>query len=233
MTRDFAKLAPLPLFTFATGYKKRNTFYMRTNYLGLRYLAASATLLCLSVNIHQTEAKPTREKSQFLVSISKVAVTSDADKPPPTLRSDVRRVLANALKEHPRFLTALPKDAPDPHKQPSEHQKYLKKRGIRAYQVRVEIIRFAEKIIQTETSNRLSVQVQLRLLGVTVPQQSFGFAGTGSATAIIEVRRKVYKRDHDSGLADATSTAIHNALKTSLKKLDDSRRTKKKRRRRK
>ena len=117
------------------------------------FIAIGALLLGITTHAGGVHAKPKQRKLQFLLSIAHVTPPPKGDKAPATLAATVKRDLVSALKAHPRFLTALPSDAPNPEKQPGDFQAYLKKHRIRAYRVRVEITQFATELSQTETAN--------------------------------------------------------------------------------
>lgn len=172
-----------------------------------------------------------KEKVEYVYQISKVSAAKGVKAPTGEVAEGLRAGIARA----PTIVHTLPADAPDPNKQPKKFKRYLKKRGMKAYKVNLEVTAYerAVETIDERGHKRLAVRISLRLFGETVPDRVMAFAGDGSATVKIEVGKKVRKRDDEVANHDAIEVAIDQAIGESLRKLDMPPPSKRKRRRRK
>jgi hypothetical protein len=172
-----------------------------------------------------------KERVQFIYQVAKVA-SADGVKAP---TGQVAKGLASGITRAARIAGELPADAPDPKKHPQRFKKYLKKKGLRAYRVNLEIIEYQQSVEEHDERGhkRISVRIEVRLFGETVPDRVMAFAGKGSATVKLDVGKKVRPRDAEVANHDAIEVAIDQAIAESLRKLSMPPPSKRKRRRKK
>jgi hypothetical protein len=136
----------------------------------------------------------------------------------PKLSAEVQKQLAN----HPQLVAQLPEGAPDPKADANKYRKYLTKRGLAgAYQVSVELTSASEEVEQLDgrKGQRLVVRLGVHMFGETVPGQTIGFTGDGSASVRQEVGKTVRPRDQEFTWQGAVEIAVTDAIETSLAKL--------------
>lgn len=170
-------------------------------------------------------------KVEYVYQISKVSAAKGVKAP----TAQVAKGLEEGIERAPAITGELPEGAPDPDKSPEKFKRYLKKRGMKAYKVNLEVTSYERSIevLDKKGHKRLAVRISLRLFGETVPDRVMAFAGTGSATVKLDVGRKVRARDDEVANHDAIEVAIDQAIGESLRKLEmppPSKRKKKRRR---
>jgi hypothetical protein len=170
-----------------------------------------------------TAAAAPKSKSIFL--IDRVLL---AEGLPQRLEAPVRAHIATLVAEQPELLSEMPADAPDPAKDAAAFEKYLKKKSLRAFRVRVEVSRFKSQSETKDGKNWLWIDVGLRLFGETIPGQSFGFTGDGAASIKIEVGPTVRPRDQEYAESEALKEAMGKAMNTAIQSLKAKPKTPKK-----
>ncbi len=176
---------------------------MRTSILALLLLAMSAP----------ASAGP-KERSIFLV--DRVLLAQGM---PERLDPVVRKQVAALVAQREELMAEAPSDAPDPGKDPAGFAKYLKKKNLKAFRVRVEFSRYKSVNEKKDGKNWLWVDVGLRLFGETVPGQSFGFTGDGAASIKTEVGPDVRPKDVEYAESEALSEALSQAMNTAIAQL--------------
>ncbi len=169
----------------------------------------------------EADAKP---KPKYIYLVSEVKSADSVTGSPIT---EIRAGLDKGLAKTPEISAALPKGAPDPVKQPKEFKRFLKRKKLRAFRVNVEITSYEQRTEKLERGNRVSVHVDLRLFGETLPERVMAFAGQGSATVKLDVGKRVRDADRKAANGEAIEVAIKEALAESLKKLGAPKRKKK------
>jgi hypothetical protein len=169
------------------------------------------------------EARKTKARKKYFFEVT--SVTSKTTLPDhlekqilPKLSAEVQKQLAN----HPQLVAQLPEGAPDPKADANKYRKYLTKRGLAgAYQVSVELTSASEEVEQLDgrKGQRLVVRLGVHMFGETVPGQTIGFTGDGSASVRQEVGKTVRPRDQEFTWQGAVEIAVTDAIETSLAKL--------------
>lgn len=162
-----------------------------------------------------------KAQKRFFFQISEVA--SKATLSPELEKLVLPRLTAEVAKQvaaHPRLVAELP-GAPDPRSDAPAYRKFLTKRGLAgAYLVRVELTSASEEVEQLEgRGQRLVVRMSVHLFGETVPGQTMGFTGDGSASIRQEIGKKLRPRDQEYTWQSAVELAVTDALETSLTEL--------------
>ena len=190
--------------------------------------AAVVGVAALALMTTSAEAK---EKVEYIYQIRKVSSATGVKAPV----DQVTKGLRAGIDRAPAITDSVPAGAPDPEKQPARFKRYLKKRGMKAYQVNLEVTSYERTVeaIDDRGHKRLTVRIALRLFGETVPDRVMAFAGDGTATVKLEVGKKVRPRDDEVANHDAIEVAIDQAIGESLRKLEAASKRKRKKRRRK
>jgi hypothetical protein len=137
-----------------------------------------------------------------------------------TIGGTVASALSRDLKtSRTEIVVELPKDAPDPAKQPARFTKYLKKRGLAGYRLGVEITAYEQTIEKAEKGKLVSTTVSVRVFGDTLPRRKIGFFGTGRASIKMEVGNKPRKRDLSYADKEVAELAIRDGVDAALTKL--------------
>jgi len=182
----------------------------------LRVLALLALVLGVPAVGNSTADAAPKKKYHFKLAAvtAKPEVAADvAGQATPRLEAMIKKTFGT----HAQLVAALD-GAPDPKGQPHQYRKFLAKKGVAgAYLVTVELTEAEIEIEPMESkpnSQRIVVRVGLHLLGETIPGQTMGFTGDGSATIKLEVGKKIRDRDREYAWDSATEAAIAEALTT-------------------
>ncbi len=169
-------------------------------------------------------AAGSKSKSKKKYFFEVTSVTSKTTLPPalekiilPKLEAEVKKQLVG----HAQLVAALP-DAPDPKADATKYRRYLTKKGISgAYQVSVELTSASEEVEQLEgrSGQRLVVRLGVHMFGETVPGQTIGFTGDGSASIRQEIGKTLRPRDQEFTWQGAVELAVTDAIDTSLARL--------------
>jgi hypothetical protein len=172
-----------------------------------------------------------KERVDYVYQIAKVSSAKGIKAP----MGNVSKGLRGGVERSKRIAAELPEKAPDPRKQPERFKKYLKKKGLKAYRVNLEVTDYEERVeaIDERGGKRIAVRISLRIFGETIPDRVMAFAGHGAATVKLEVGRTVRDRDREVANHDAIEVAVDQAVAESLRKLDMPPPSKRKRRRKK
>lgn len=179
-------------------------------------LALAATTAAVLAVAPPARAEP-RPKYYFAVEAIDLA-----DGIPAALRERVRAELDAELSRHPEVVTALPAGAPDPAAAPKKFKRYMKRRKLSAYRVKVDVTEYSravEPMPEGRRGKRLKVSVALRLFGETIPDRTMGFTGAGSAAVALEVGKRVRPRDEQEAHRAAVEPAVGDAVAEALAKL--------------
>lgn len=190
--------------------------------------AAAIGLVVLLIGAGHAEAK---DKVEYVYRVTKVSAAKGVKAPV----KDVGKGLAAGIVKAARIAPELPEAAPDPDKQPKKFKRYIKKRGMKAYKVSLEVVSYEREIetVDRRGHKRLSVRISVRLFGETIPDRVMAFAGKGSATVKLDVGKTIRARDDQVANHDAIEVAVEQAIGESLRKLDMPPPSKRKKRRRK
>lgn len=156
-----------------------------------------------------------------------------AEDVPAEIQKLVRTRLTKAIKDHARLVEALPPDAPDPKADPKAFARYIKKNKIRPFRVNVEVTEYSHEVEEMPAGRRgqrLTVEIALRTFGETMPKRVMAFSGEGSATIKVEIGKKLRTRDSKYANREAVQLAVADALRISLKRLEEKPKKKKKKR---
>ncbi len=140
---------------------------------------------------------------------------------PDTVKTAVATQLAERIAANPELLAAL-EGAPDPDKEPKKFKRYLKRKRLRAFQVNLEVTAYRQELEPMPAPRKgqyLTVSIDLRAFGETMPDRVMAFTGNGSATVKLEIGRKQRARDAEAANHDAIQMAIDKALAESIVKL--------------
>jgi len=176
--------------------------------------AAAAALLAIAL---PAQAKP---KEKYYFEIAEVSAGDKAEDATAVLPL-VKATLAELIGKHERLLAALDPAAPDPKADPKKFKLYLKKKGLRAFRVNLEVVDYEQTLEQGPNGGRLSVYFELRTFGETIPDRVMAFSGGGSAQIKIDIGKKLREKDTEYANHEAASLAIGEALERSIKKLDE------------
>lgn len=179
-------------------------------------LAVPLALVVLAALTAPADAKKTQK---YYFELTRVDLVEGI---PDKVRDRVRTVMLAELGQHESIITELPAGAPDPEANPKKFKVYLKKRGIRAFKVNVEVTEYSREVKDMEdgsTDKRLKVSIALRTFGETIPDRVMAFAGQGSAAIQLEVGKKVRDRDDEVAHKEAFEPAVSDAVAESLRKL--------------
>lgn len=181
-----------------------------------RWLALLAGLLLLAVPQAADAGK--KKKERYYFQVAKVALGKGI---PPEIAEMVRTQLAERIEAHAELLHQL-EGAPDPDKQPKKYKKWLARHKLRAFKVNVEVTDYRHELEQLpppRRGQRLTVSVELRTFGETIPDRVMAFSGEGSATVKLDIGKRLRKRDSEVGNHDAIELSIDKALAESIRKL--------------
>jgi hypothetical protein len=188
----------------------------------IRFTSACASLVALVGLLAPglAQAKP-RETYVFLIS----RVELGKEVPAEVEEQAATRVNA-AIAAHDQLEAALAAGAPDPEAEPKKFKSYLKARRQRAFKVNVEVTVYSMAVEQAsagrgKTGQYLTVRVELRLFGETVPDRVMAFTGDGSATVKLEVGKNVRPRDREEASSAALDQAVAGAIEQSLRRLSE------------
>jgi hypothetical protein len=167
-----------------------------------------------------SSASAGKKKKNFLFDVTAIKLTDDT---PENIEKLLNKQLAKSIKANERLMAALEEGAPDPATEPKKFKKYLKKNNLGAFDVHVEVLAYEhslEKLPEPRTGQMLTVRIQIRMYGITVPGDVLAFSGEGSATVKLELGKRLRKRDSQVANHDAIELAVDGAIADSIKKLD-------------
>ncbi len=182
-------------------------------------LAALSALLVGALALAAGPSQAIKPKIRYVFRLAHFEL---AEGIPPAVADQVRAALVKEIGEHSEIVTTLPEGAPDPKTEPKKFKRYIDKRKLRAFDVRVEVVgyeRALEAMPEGRSGQRLKVSIQLRMFGETIPDRSMAFAGGGSATVKIDIGKKVRDRDDEVAHEEAFGIACGDAVEESLVKL--------------
>ena len=180
----------------------------------LSLAAAAATLLAAA---QPAAAKP---KEKYYFEVAELAAGENAADAKPVLAL-VRELLAAGIAKNPQLVAALDPTAPDPKADPAKFKAYLKKKKLRAFRVNLEVTDYDHVIEQGPNGQRLSVYIELRTFGETIPDRIMAFSGSGGANVKIDIGKKLRDKDTEYANREAITLAIDEALQRSIKKLQE------------
>jgi hypothetical protein len=182
-----------------------------------RWLALLAGLLLLALP-QAADAGKKKKAERYYFEVAKVTL---AEGIPAEVATMVATQLAERIEAHAELLHQL-EGAPDPDKQPKKYKKWLARRKLRAFKVNVEVTDYRHELEQLPAprrGQRLTVSVELRTFGETIPGRVMAFSGEGSATVKLDIGKRLRKRDSEVGNHDAIELSIDKALAESIRKL--------------
>ncbi len=197
------------------------------------FLWTMAAAVTLAVAAPAPAAAKSKKAEKYLFSAAKVTLVEGIAA---EIEAQVREQLVKAISKHADLLTELPADAPNPKTNPKKYQKYLAARGLRAFNVNLEVTLYThelEPMPAPRQGQRLKVSITLRTFGETIPGRVMAFSGEGSSTIILEIGKRLRKRDSEVANHDSIELAIDEALQSSIKKLREPPPTKAKKKRKK
>jgi hypothetical protein len=178
-------------------------------------LAAAAALLLVAGG--PAAAKP---KEKYYFEIAELKAAEKAKDAEPHL-AVIKEVLAAGIAKNPQLVAALDATAPDPKADPVKFKAWLKKKKLRAFRVNLEIVDYDQVLEQGPNGQRLSVYIELRTFGETIPDRIMAFSGGGSAQVKIDIGKKLRAADTEYANREAATLAIAEALERSIKKLQE------------
>jgi hypothetical protein len=181
--------------------------------MGILRIAAAL----LVVTAGTAAAKP-KEKYYFEIAELKAA---DNAKDAEQHMAVIKAVLAEGIAKNPQLVATLPVTAPDPKVDPVKFKAWLKKNKLRAFRVNLEIVDYDQKLEQGPNGQRLSVYIELRTFGETIPDRIMAFSGGGSAQVKVDIGKKLRPADTEYANREAATLAIAEALERSIKKLQE------------
>lgn len=184
-----------------------------------RTLTASLAAVAVAALIVGT-ASAGKKKKNYVFDITAIKLTDDT---PADIEKLLSKQLSRSIKANERLIAALDEDAPDPSAEPEKFKKYLKRKNLEAFDVHVEVLSYEhslEKMPEPRTGQMLTVRIQIRMYGITIPGNVLAFSGEGSATVKLELGKRLRKRDSDVANHDAIELAVEGAVVDSIKKLD-------------
>jgi hypothetical protein len=181
----------------------------------LATLGAAAAFLGLTAG--PAAAKP-KEKYYFEIAELKAADKAKDAEPHMAL---IKEVLAAGIAKNPQLVATLDATAPDPKAEPVKFKAWLKKKKLRAFRVNLEITDYDVNVEAGPNGQRLSVYIELRTFGETIPDRIMAFSGGGSAQVKIDIGKKLRPADTEYANREAATLAIAEALERSIKKLQE------------
>jgi hypothetical protein len=185
------------------GVDMRRTTYMLAGLLACACLAGAA------------QAKPKGKNPKYYMVFRE---TLEAPGLSTGVKDKVKPLLIEALRQFPEFVLELP-DAPQ---DPTELEKYLKKKGLKGYEINIRLTKFKKELKPAKPGERhkmLSVTVAATIFGTSFPAKSFAVGGDGESTVEIPVRVETPK-DVDAAKLDALKDAIQQAVPKTLQSLE-------------
>ncbi len=180
---------------------------------------ALAVGLALVLGHASPAAAKSRKNEKYWFSVFQVSLVEGI---PAELTEQVRAALVAAIEKHETLLSSLPDGAPDPAKEPAAFKRYLKRKNLRAFKVNLEVTQYSQSVEPMpppRRGQRLKVSIALRTFGETIPDRVMAFSGEGGSTVMLEIGKKLRKRDSEVANHDAIELAIDEALERSIKKL--------------
>jgi hypothetical protein len=180
----------------------------------MRRIAALAGvfLLCVAVGLPAQAAK---KKPRYFVIFRE---TLESPGLTTGLKDKVKPLLIEALRTYPEFVLELP-DAPQ---NPEELEKYLKKNGLKGYELNLRLTKLTQSVAPPkpgEPFKTLSVTIGATIFGTSFPQKSFAIGGDGESTVAIPVRNETPK-DVEAAKNDALKDAIQQAIAKALRSFE-------------
>ncbi len=172
-------------------------------------------LLCCLLIAGAAQAKPKGKNPKYYMTFREVL---EAPGLTTGVKDKVKPLLLEALKQYPEFVLELP-DAPA---DPAALEKYLKKRGLKGYEINIRLTKFKKELRPPKPGEKhkmLSVTVAATIFGTSFPAKSFAIGGDGESTVEIPVRVETQK-DVDAVKLDALKDAIQQAVPKTLKSLE-------------
>jgi hypothetical protein len=182
--------------------------------MGIHRVLAAALLVLAA---HPAEARP---KEKYYFEIAELKAADNAKDAEPHLPL-VREVLAAGIAKNPQLVAALDATAPDAKVDPAKFKAWLKKKKLRAFRVNLEIVDYDHVLEQGPNGQRLSVYIELRTFGETIPDRIMAFSGSGSAQVKIDIGKKLRAADTEYANREAATLAVAQALERSIKKLQE------------
>ncbi|GAB4537552.1 MAG: hypothetical protein Tsb0020_52100 [Haliangiales bacterium] len=165
----------------------------------------------------KASAEPAK-RARFCLLLNQVTV---AEGVPSELVESVRARTEAAIAAHAELSPALPEQAPDPAARPKAFSAFMKRRGLHAYRLNVEITSYRHELSEGRRGQELTVHVGLRTFGETMPKPAIGFTGDGQATIKLEIGRTLRDRDTRAGNREAVELAVEEALSESVRRLEE------------
>ena len=134
------------------------------------------------------------------------------------LKDSVKPLLVEALRQYPEIVLELP-DAPQ---DPEALDAYLKKRGLKGYEINIRLTKLVKELKEARPGERrkvLAVTVGVSIFGTSFPGKSFAIGGDGESTVEIRVLKETPK-DVDALKHDALKDALEQAIPKTLRTLE-------------
>ena len=178
---------------------------------------AAAAAIALAAILAAPAAEANQEK--YYLSVTSVDLAKGI---PDHVKARVRAQILEAFADNEAIITEFPAGTPDPATAPKQFKRYIQKRKIRAYHVKVDVTEYTREVLpmpEGRKGKRLKVSLALRMFGETIPDRVMGFAGAGSAAIQLEVGKQVRDKDDEAAHADCFEPAVADAVAESLRKL--------------
>ena len=173
--------------------------------------AVLALVVCLSVAVRS------QEPPRYYVALRQ---TLEAPGLNSGLKDRVRPLVIGEFRQRPAFVLELP-DAPQ---DPAEFAKYLKKRGLKAYEINVRLTKLTQTVRQVRPNaphRTIRVTVGASLFGTSLPAKSFAVGGEGESTVEVTVRDEIPKMIEQARI-EALRDAIHEAVARTVTTLEST-----------
>jgi hypothetical protein len=132
------------------------------------------------------------------------------------LKAQVKPVIIDELRQRPVFVLELP-DAPQ---DPVAFAEYLKRRGLKAYEINVRLTKLTLTVRQVRPDaphRTIRVTLGASLFGTSLPAKSFAVGGAGESTVVVTAReesRKVIEQAKLEALRGAIQEAVTRMVKS-------------------
>lgn len=179
---------------------------------------ATVTIGLLGLSLAQAGPHKKRRSHEFIFLLTDVEQPNQA---PSELGEQLSQALHKQIDTSDNVHQQIPSDAP-PRTAPKEFAAYLKANRLHAYAVNIEVTNYSSDIEEpTESKARaLTVKLELRMFGETIPKRVMAFSGKGEATVKIEVGSKVRDKDRNYAVSEAVKEAMQRAYAESIAKLE-------------
>jgi hypothetical protein len=175
-------------------------------------------VLLVSLPLAATAKKAKKPKEKYLFNI--VAVEHAAGVGGNDLDEQAKAMLVDLLTKRSEGFVTRVDGMPDPKTDPAGYTAALKKKGMRAFDVRIKFTAYKRSLtpVSDSTDQLLTVMFALEILGAN-PDGTLAFTGRGSATVEVQVGKKLPPKMDAGAHADALNGALGQALDEAAKEL--------------